>query len=67
MQAQRHSQTCIGLGGILLGVGLIIIQAQFLGQPIFDYEFHVPQDPWALVGNTLIILSILFLIACKFR
>jgi len=67
MKTQQGSLAWIGFGGILLGFGLIIAQARFLRAPVFDFQFHVPQDPWALLGNILITLSILWLIRLKLK
>lgn len=67
MRTQQGSLAWIAFGGILLGFALIVMQARFLGTPIFDFQFHVPQDPWALLGNILITLSILFLIRLKLK
>jgi hypothetical protein len=67
MRTQQGSFVWIGFAGILLGVILIVMQARFLGDPILDFQFHIPQDPWALVGNILITLSILFLVWLKLK
>jgi presenilin-like A22 family membrane protease len=65
MRTQQGALVWIGFGGILLGFILIVMQARFLGDPIIDFQFHIPQDPWALMGNSLITLSILFLVWLK--
>ncbi len=67
MRTKQESLVWMGFGGILLGFVLIVMQARFLGDPILDFQFHIPQDPWALVGNALITLSILFLIWLRLR
>jgi len=55
----------IGWGGIFLGIGLIVVRAQSLGDAILDLQFRIPQDPVALLGNILAIACALFLILVK--
>jgi hypothetical protein len=67
MAREQHAWTWIGWLGMLLGISLIVIQARLLGSPIFDLAFHIPLDPAVFVGDTLIVISILFLIWTRSR
>ncbi len=62
MSAEQRSFTWMGWAGILLGIGILVIQAKFLGAAILDLAFHIPLDPAALAADVLIVVSILFLI-----
>jgi hypothetical protein len=53
------------MGGIFLGMGLIVVRAQSLGDAILDLQFRIPQDSVALLGNILAIACALFLILVK--
>jgi drug/metabolite transporter (DMT)-like permease len=65
MKIEQHWLRWIGFGGIFLGIGLIVVRAQSLGDAILDLQFRIPQDPVALLGNILAIASALFLILVK--
>lgn len=49
----------MSLGGILLGVGLIVVRARSIGDAILDLQFRIPEDPVAIFGNLLVIVSVL--------
>lgn len=52
----------MSLGGILLGVGLIVVRARSIGDAILDLQFRIPEDPVAIFGNLLVIVSVLVFI-----
>jgi len=67
MNVQQPLLRRIGWGGIFLGIGLIVVRAESLGDAILDLQFRIPQDPVALFGNILVIVSALFLILVRLR
>ena len=67
MKIEQRWLRWIGFGGIFLGIGLIVVRAQSLGDAILDLQFRIPQDPVALLGNILVIASALFLILVRLR
>lgn len=67
MNVQQPLLRRIGWGGIFLGIGLIVVRAESLGDAILDLQFRVPQDPVALFGNILVIASALFLIRVRLK
>jgi hypothetical protein len=55
------------MGGIFLGISLIVVRAKSLVDAILDLQFRIPQDPVALFGNILAIVSALFLVFVKLK
>ncbi len=53
--------------GVLLGIGLVVVQARLSGTAILDLAFRIPQDPVVLLGKILIIGSALILVCPKFK
>lgn len=57
----------IGWTGLLVGVGLIVLRARSFGDALLDLQLRIPEDPIALFGNILAVVSGLFVVWLKLR